>query len=115
MTAAAIDPATFRALEDSAGADFVVELVDAFLEEAPRMQDALRAALAAGDTDAFRRQAHSLKSNAMTFGAEPLAAAARALETGAADVVARRDAAALDALAREYARTRAALLATRDA
>lgn len=113
MSAPVLDPAVFRALEDSAGAEFVVELSDAFLDEAPKMIGALREALAAGATDAFRRQAHSLKSNALTFGLAALAAQARALEAGAADAVARADPAPLDALAGELDRARAALLAAR--
>ena len=64
-----IDPTTFAALAQMAGADFVDELVDTFLEEAPQMLADLRAAAAEHDADRFRRAAHSLKSNAMTFGA----------------------------------------------
>ena len=37
MTAPVIDPATFAELQDSAGADFVAELVGTFLEEAPAL------------------------------------------------------------------------------
>jgi HPt (histidine-containing phosphotransfer) domain-containing protein len=77
-----IDLAVFRELQDTAGADFVAELVDTFLEEAPGMLTALRQAHAAGDADAFRRAAHSLKSNCLTFGATSLGQAARALELG---------------------------------
>lgn len=78
-----IDPATFAELKDSAGADFVAELVATFVdEEAPQMLAELRDALAAGSAERFRRAAHSLKSNAMTFGALRLGEAARALELG---------------------------------
>ena len=75
-----IDRDTFKALQDTAGADFVVELVDAFLEEAPLMFDSMRAGLAEKDADKFRRAAHSMKSNANTFGATTLAALAKDLE-----------------------------------
>ena len=75
-----VDPATFKALQDTAGADFVVELVDAFFEEAPQMFETMRAALAERDADKFRRAAHSLKSNSNTFGAVELGAMARELE-----------------------------------
>ena len=55
-----------------------------------------------GRPDAFRRAAHSLKSNANTFGATKLGTLARDLElTG---VPAGGGAAELDALAREYER-----------
>ena len=60
MTASTIDRATFDALREAAGAEFVVELVDTFAEEAPGMLAELRRALAANDAETFRRAAHSL-------------------------------------------------------
>lgn len=105
----AVDPATFRALQESAGAEFVAELVDTFLHEAPRMQHELRAAQAARSVDRFRRAAHSLKSNSLTFGATRLGAMARELELFAAAAVESGDAGALAALASEFARVAAAL------
>lgn len=75
-----IDPPTFQALKEMSGADFMPELIDTFLEDAPHMMDELRRALAAGDAEAFRRTAHSLKSNCRTFGALGLAELARELE-----------------------------------
>ena len=77
-----IDLAVFAELQDSAGADFVVELVDAFLDEAPQLLASMHRALAADDNAGFRRAAHSLKSNGLTFGAVPFAQLARALELG---------------------------------
>ena len=107
MSGPAIDDAAFAELQDAAGAEFVRELVDTFLEEAPRMLDELRAAAAAGRVDAFRRAAHSLKSNANTFGAVVLGGLARELElNGAPAGDADR---ALQALADEYARVAARL------
>ena len=106
-----IDSATFAELQDTAGADFVKELVQTFLEEAPAMLQELRDALAAGNADAFRRAAHSLKSNSLTFGAGTLAALAREQELGglAAAQQQQQSANALDALALEYGRVAAAL------
>ena len=77
-----IDAATWAELEQTAGADFMGELVQTFLDEAPDLLQALRDAHTAGDADAFRRNAHSLKSNGLTFGALGFAAKARALELG---------------------------------
>jgi HPt (histidine-containing phosphotransfer) domain-containing protein len=103
-----IDQKTFAALQDMAGADFVVELVHAFLEEAPVMLDALRTSLAEGDAEKFRRTAHSLKSNSNTFGAQALAAIAKDLELSGLDKVrARPD--PLAAVGAEYQRVAAAL------
>ncbi|RZL88976.1 MAG: Hpt domain-containing protein [Variovorax sp.] len=107
---ATIDLATFAELQDAAGADFIKELVQTFLEEAPAMLQELRNALAAGDADVFRRAAHSLKSNSLTFGALALGAMARDLELGGLEAAQQSNAkAALDALALEYARVAAAL------
>ena len=107
MSDATIDAATFAELQESAGADFVKELVQTFLEEAPAMLSELREALAAGHADAFRRAAHSLKSNSLTFGALTLGAMAREQELGG--LAAAQQSNALDALALEYARVAAAL------
>ncbi len=75
-----IDAQVFAELQETAGADFVVELVESFLEDAPLGLQALRVAVAGGDAVGFRRQAHSLKSNGVTFGATAFADEARALE-----------------------------------
>jgi HPt (histidine-containing phosphotransfer) domain-containing protein len=101
----AIDPATFAELQEAAGADFVTELIDTFLEEAPPMIEALRESLADGQADAFRRAAHSLKSNAGTFGALTLAAMARELELNGIDAA--RASGALAPLADHYAQVAA--------
>ena len=108
-TAPAIDSATFEALKQTTGADFVLELVDTFLQEAPAMLDELRRALAARDADKFRRAAHSLKSNSNTFGALTLGAMARELELGGVAQAIGSGGQPLDALAEEYSRVAAAL------
>ena len=110
MSEPVIDEATFRELQDAAGAEFGAELVGTFLEEAPGMLAALRQARAAGDGDAFRRAAHSLKSNSLTFGAAPLATPARALELGGMG-----SEAAIDALQRDFDTAAARLKELRDA
>ena len=106
-----IDQGTFKALQEAAGAEFVAELVDTFLEEAPRMMDGLEAALAARNADAFRRAAHSLKSNSLTFGATELGTQARALELDGMDAAGP----GLAGLREEYARVAGALKGLRDA
>ena len=107
MNPAVIDPHTFDELQANAGADFVLELVDTFAEEAPRLLAELRTALVAGAAERFRRAAHSLKSNGNTFGATRLAAMACALELEGLPP----DAGALDALVPEIDGTVAALRA----
>lgn len=75
-----ISPSAFADLREMSGDELLNELIDVFLEDGPKMIAAMQAALAAHDVDAFRRNAHSMKSNADTFGATALADLARALE-----------------------------------
>ena len=75
-----IDKAVFEELMGLSGADFINELIDAFLEDAPGMIQNMRTALETQDVESFRRNAHSLKSNANTFGATELGGLARELE-----------------------------------
>jgi len=105
MNDAPIDAATFAELQETAGAEFVGELVGTFLEEAPQMLADLRAAQAGADAERFRRAAHSLKSNSHTFGALRLGEMARALELGGLPA----DTASLVALEAAYAQAAAAL------
>jgi HPt (histidine-containing phosphotransfer) domain-containing protein len=115
MNQPAIDRATFDELKDTAGDDFVAELVDTFLEEAPRLLDDLRGAYAKRDAEVFRRTAHSLKSNGNTFGARTFAAMAKDLELGGMNPVAAGGGMPIDALAAEFGRVGAALKELRDA
>jgi HPt (histidine-containing phosphotransfer) domain-containing protein len=75
-----IDKTTFNELKQMSGEDFINELIDAFLEDGPNMIAAMRNALLAQDIESFRRNAHSMKSNANTFGAVELSGLARELE-----------------------------------
>ena len=111
MSAPTIDLQTFDALKETTGADFAMELVDTFLEEAPAMLNDLHDAMASNDADKFRRAAHSLKSNSHTFGALALGAMARELELSDVSKVRENAAQPLAALADEYARVAAALTA----
>ena len=109
MTSPTIDRATFDELRETAGAEFVAELVDTFLGEAPAMLSALRAALEARDGETFRRTAHSLKSNGNTFGARGFAAMAKELEQGGMAPVEAAAGAPLAELEAEYTRVAAAM------
>jgi HPt (histidine-containing phosphotransfer) domain-containing protein len=114
MTSNPIDPAVYDDLKATTGAEFVVELVDAFLDEAPTMIAELRAALVAGDADKFRRAAHSIKSNANVFGAHDLAGPARQLELTGLDAEAAQVHNLMSALDAEYTRASDALRQLRD-
>ncbi len=98
MAANTIDMKVFTELQAAAGADFVKELVETFLEEVPVMLETLRTALAAGDANGFRRSAHSLKTNGLTFGAVALGAQARELELTGLEQLGAGAAAAIDRL-----------------
>jgi HPt (histidine-containing phosphotransfer) domain-containing protein len=76
-----IDRSAIITLSDSVGEEFVGELIDTFVDEAPGLFQNMRQAQLAGDADRFRRAAHSLKSNASTFGAIRLAELAKELES----------------------------------
>jgi HPt (histidine-containing phosphotransfer) domain-containing protein len=115
MSAPTIDRATFDALRETTGAEFVAELVDTFLQEAPSMLDELRRSLAAQDAGTFRRAAHSLKSNCNTFGALTLGAMARELELAGVAKAIDGGGQPLAALADEYVRVAAALTELRHA
>ncbi|MBL8384420.1 MAG: Hpt domain-containing protein [Burkholderiales bacterium] len=105
MSQPTIDPAVYNELCETAGREFAAELAGTFMEEAPGMFAELRSAQAAGKADAFRRAAHSLKTNSVTFGATRLGEMARDLELGGLIAAA----APLDALEAEYRQVAAAL------
>ena len=98
MDQEAFNSATFKELQDTTGAEFVAELVQSFLEEAPQMRQTLFEAYAAQDAVGFRRAAHSIKTNAHTFGAFRLYGMARELELGGLPVPGAAGRAALDQL-----------------
>jgi HPt (histidine-containing phosphotransfer) domain-containing protein len=75
-----IDRNTFNELKQISGEEFINELIDTFLEDAPKMIVEMKTALEDGNADSFRRAAHSMKSNAATFGANDLYAFAKDLE-----------------------------------
>jgi HPt (histidine-containing phosphotransfer) domain-containing protein len=104
-----IDAATFKALQDTAGTEFVADLVKTYLEEAPAMIADLEASRAAGEADRFRRAAHSLKSNSKTFGADALAALAKELELAGLAKVKEMKPDPLGALREEFGRVATAL------
>ena len=77
-----LDRAALDTLLESVGGDveFLDELVDEYLDDSPHQFALMRQALSDGDCEAFRRAAHSLKSNSVTFGAMTLSTMCRELE-----------------------------------
>jgi HPt (histidine-containing phosphotransfer) domain-containing protein len=111
-----LDPAALRDMLGMVGDDpeFVGEIVDTYLADAPTQLEGMRAALAAADMPALTRHAHTLKGNSRNVGATELARIAQQLEeqgrTGDADGAGSR----IDAAADELVRVTAALAAARD-
>jgi PAS domain S-box-containing protein len=76
-----LDPDVVQRLIGSFGdPQSVRALIDTFLEHAPGQMQALREGAERGDAEGVRRTAHTLKSNAATFGASELADRSRDLE-----------------------------------
>ena len=104
MTEEFVDTSVFEELADAMGADFAEELVVTFLGDAENMFGDLARSVTDQDEDGYRRAAHSIKSNAQTFGAVPLAEQARDMELSGAI-----DRAAVDALRATFDATATAL------
>lgn len=73
--ARAIDQATLVALLEATGGDpaFLVELIDAYCDDALQLLAAMQQAAATSNAPELRRAAHSMKSNSASFGAKGLA------------------------------------------
>jgi HPt (histidine-containing phosphotransfer) domain-containing protein len=65
------------------GTAFLDELLSTFVEDSHDLVSTMRRALGEKDVDSFRRAAHSLKSNAASFGAMTLSILAKDLEESA--------------------------------
>jgi CheY-like chemotaxis protein/HPt (histidine-containing phosphotransfer) domain-containing protein len=75
-----LDDEALRSLRDLGGDEFLGEVVDAFLADAPGLIATLRRSLEEQGDEELRRAAHTLKSNAATLGAEQFAELCRTLE-----------------------------------
>ena len=102
----ALDQATLEGLLDSVGGDaeFMVELIDTYLADAPEQLESLRAAMAGGDVTGLVRPAHTLKSASASLGALGLAERCRQLELSAKTGSLEGAAQAIDGIAAEVDR-----------
>ena len=77
-----LDQATLESLMDRVGGDaeFMAELIDTYVADAPQQLEALNASLAIGDVDGLVRPAHTLKSSSASLGALRLTERCRQLE-----------------------------------
>jgi PAS domain S-box-containing protein len=81
----AFDGAALENLRELGGDEFLAEVIDTFVADAPTLLETLRRSLEEGETEELRRSAHTLKSNGATLGAEPFAELCRELEQRAKD------------------------------
>jgi CheY-like chemotaxis protein/HPt (histidine-containing phosphotransfer) domain-containing protein len=98
-----IDREMLARLAEGVGGDaaFVSELIGDFAKDGPDLLAAARGSLARGEAADVLRTAHTLKSNAATFGAHALSDRSRELEEAAKRGELDDGAALLDAMARE--------------
>jgi len=75
-----VDGAALESLRELGGDDFLAEVIDTFLADAPELLATLHHALAEGGIAELRRAAHTLKSNGATLGAGEFTERCRALE-----------------------------------
>ncbi|MGH2977375.1 MAG: response regulator, partial [Gaiellaceae bacterium] len=75
-----LDDAALQSLRDLGGDDFLGEVIDAFLADAPALIATLRRSLEERNSEELRRAAHTLKSNGSTLGAEAFADLCRTAE-----------------------------------
>jgi CheY-like chemotaxis protein/HPt (histidine-containing phosphotransfer) domain-containing protein len=75
-----LDGGALKNLRDLGGEDFLREVIDAFLADAPALIATLRSSLDERGAEELRRAAHTLKSNGATLGAEGFAELCRTLE-----------------------------------
>jgi PAS domain S-box-containing protein len=118
---AAVDAAVVDRLVRSlgeVGPSAVATMIETFLAGAPARLDAINDGLERDDADVVRREAHTLKGNAATFGAGPFEQIARDLESvaragtlGDAHVLARSLADEIRRVAADLESIRAGLLA----
>jgi CheY-like chemotaxis protein len=100
-------------LRELGGEEFLAEIIDTFLDEAPSLIGALRASHERGEAEELRRAAHSLKSNGETFGAKEFAGLCRELEEQAKQGEFDRAAELVDRIERAYRALAATLAALR--
>jgi CheY-like chemotaxis protein/HPt (histidine-containing phosphotransfer) domain-containing protein len=113
--AAILDEGAVESLRDLGGEEFVTEVIDTFLSDAPALVASLRTAYEQGETEELRRAAHTLKANGQTFGAGRFSELCRELEERARGGDVDSTAELVDRVEREYpavAETLAALRST---
>jgi CheY-like chemotaxis protein/HPt (histidine-containing phosphotransfer) domain-containing protein len=108
----AVDMKTFeslRALQQPGAPDLLERIITLYLDDAPRLCQAMREAVAADDSGALQRAAHTLKSNSRTVGALHLADLCQEMEARARGGLAGEFEPWIGRIENEHARVRAEL------
>jgi HPt (histidine-containing phosphotransfer) domain-containing protein len=107
----AIDDEALAELLESTGGDtaFLAELIETYLDDAPRHISAMRDAAASGNAADLARAAHALKGASGSVGATGLSGRARTVEMAARDGDVDDAEARIDELERELDRVATAL------
>lgn len=110
-----LDPAAFEELRamlgvtSSESSELLQEIIDCYLEEAPKLLQALQAALEQSDAVVLRRSAHTLKSSSAVLGAMALANRCESLEIATASRVEADATAQVAQIEAEYKKVQTAL------
>jgi PAS domain S-box-containing protein len=108
-----LDAAALGQLRDLGGDEFLGEVIDAFLGDAPELIATLRRSLEEQSAEELRRAAHTLKSNGATLGAAEFAELCRNLEQRAKDGELDGASELVDRIEQQYGPLRDALTALR--
>jgi CheY-like chemotaxis protein len=110
---ATLDASAVESLRELGGEEFLAEVIDTFLSDAPALVAALRTTYEEGDTEGLRRTAHTLKSNGQTFGAGRFSELCQELELRARSDELDGTTELVDRIEREYAGLEKSLSALR--
>lgn len=83
--AEALDRTAVERLRRLGGQEFLVEMIDLFLDHGPQRLDAIQSGMGTRDATAVHQSAHSLKSTAGNLGGRVVQGLAQEIETLAAD------------------------------
>jgi len=112
----AVDVSVLRSFEEMQAEgepDLVVELIDLYLEDAPRKLSSMLEATAESDEESLKRAAHGLKGSSASLGAGQVAALCQELERAYCVNSFEQATALLDRMGRELARAQRAFEAER--
>jgi PAS domain S-box-containing protein len=110
---ATLDASAVDSLRELGGEEFLAEVIDTFLSDAPALVSALRTTYEQRDTEGLRRAAHTLKSNGQTFGAGRFSELCQELEVRAKSDELDGTVELVDRIEREYAGLEKSLSALR--